>query len=70
MGQITIAILTHNALDYTRACLSSIETHTAIPHALFILDNGSTDETPTWLAGQTAPHVHALLGQATVGIQG
>lgn len=67
-GQLAIAILTHNALDYTRACLSSIGTHTAVPYALFILDNGSTDETPAWLAGQTAPGVHVLLGQTNVGV--
>jgi GT2 family glycosyltransferase len=68
MGQVTIAILTHNALDYTRACLSSIELHTTVPYTFFILDNGSTDETPTWLAAQTAPHVHVLLGQPNVGV--
>jgi O-antigen biosynthesis protein len=68
MGQITIAMLTHNALDYTRACISSVERHTTVPHTIVILDNGSTDETPAWLAEQTAPHVHVLLGQTNVGV--
>ncbi len=45
MGQIIIAMLTHNALEYTRVSVASIELHTAVPYALFILDNGSTDET-------------------------
>lgn len=69
-AQINIAILTHNALDYTRRCLDSIARHTPVPYNIFILDNQSTDETPRWLAAQTDPNLHYELSTVNLGVPG
>ena len=46
----SIVIPCHNALDYTRACVESIERHTSEPHEIVLVDNGSADGTPEWFA--------------------
>ena len=47
----TIIILTWNGLDYTRACLDSIEAHTQLgtQTQVMVVDNGSTDGTLPYL---------------------
>ena len=45
----SIIVLTHNALDYTRACLKSVLLHTDPLHELILVDNGSTDGTVDYL---------------------
>ena len=67
---ITIAILTHNALEHTQRCLASLAAHTSVPHQIFILDNASTDATPTWLGGLAAPHIHVDLSDENHGVPG
>lgn len=41
----SIIIVTCNALEYTRACLESIERCTPQPHEVIVVDNGSSDGT-------------------------
>lgn len=41
----SIIILAHNQLEYTKACIASIEEHTPGPYELVLVDNGSTDGT-------------------------
>jgi hypothetical protein len=51
---VTIIILTWNGLDYTRACLASLQTHTDLDDGrirVFVVDNGSTDGTLAYLRG-------------------
>jgi len=47
----TIIILTWNGLDYTRACLDSIQAHTKLDQQtqVMVVDNGSTDGTLPYL---------------------
>jgi GT2 family glycosyltransferase len=45
----SIIILTHNKLDYTRACVESILRTEGARYELIVVDNGSTDETPAYL---------------------
>jgi GT2 family glycosyltransferase len=61
--QLQIAILTHNALEYTERRLSSLARETKPAHQIYILDNASTDGTPAWLREHAASHWKALLSQ-------
>lgn len=69
---LNIAILTFNALDYTKRCLESIAQHTIVPHQIFVLDNASTDGTREWLslAARTEPRLRVTLGEKNVGVPG
>jgi GT2 family glycosyltransferase/SAM-dependent methyltransferase len=68
--RLNVAILTHNALDYTKRCLESIARHTTIPYHVFVLDNASTDGTREWLSAQTDGRVHVTLGERNLGVPG
>ncbi len=56
-SRTSIVIVTHNLVDYTRACVSSIRHLTDEPYELVFVDNGSTDDTLKYLES---------LGDATV----
>ncbi|UCD38572.1 MAG: glycosyltransferase [Fidelibacterota bacterium] len=45
----SIIMLTFNALEYTKQCIDSIRRHTAYPHEIIFVDNGSTDGTKDYL---------------------
>lgn len=55
-GLTSIIILTHNGLEHTEKCLTSIVAHTPEPHELIIVDNGSTDGTIKYLRNYMATH--------------
>lgn len=64
--RIGIVVLTHNALDYTRRCLSSLLQYTEVPCEVHVVDNGSTDGTPEWLGTISDPRVFVhLMGRNT-----
>ena len=49
----SIVILTYNKLDYTKLCIDSIRKFTDRgSYEIIVIDNGSTDNTRQWLAGQ------------------
>jgi GT2 family glycosyltransferase len=68
--QLQIAILTHNALEYTERCLSSLARETIPAHQIYILDNASTDRTPAWLSEHAAPHWKVTLSPTNLGVPG
>jgi GT2 family glycosyltransferase/predicted Zn-dependent protease len=45
----SIIILCCNQLEHTRLCLESLLRHTRSPYELILVDNGSTDDTPSYL---------------------
>jgi GT2 family glycosyltransferase/Flp pilus assembly protein TadD len=45
----SLIVLCCNELAYTRQCLESVLAHTRAPYELVLVDNGSTDGTPTYL---------------------
>ncbi len=47
--QVSIIILTWNALDYTRKCIQSIAEHTSYPYEIIFVDNASSDGTQAFL---------------------
>lgn len=48
---VSVVTLTHNKLDYTSRCLSSLLQTAYAPWELVVVDNGSTDGTPAWVDG-------------------
>ncbi len=48
-GLISIVTLSWNAPEFTQLALESIRAHTAVPHEIIIVDNGSREETTRWL---------------------
>ncbi len=46
---VSIIILTHNQLEYTRKCVESIYNYTEEPFELIVVDNGSNDDTIAYL---------------------
>lgn len=70
MKRFNIAILTHNAMDYTKMCLSSITEFTHIDHDIFVLDNASIDDTPEWLTTRTATNMHVVTSRTNFGVPG
>jgi len=45
----SIVIPSYNQADYLARCIESIETHTAEPYEIIVVDNGSTDGTEAYL---------------------
>ena len=58
---VSIVILVLNQLEHTRLCLESIAAHTPLPHEIIVVDNGSTDATPEFLATWQAAHSHVTV---------
>ncbi len=65
----SIIILAHNQVAQTQACLFSIEKHTPEPHEIIIVDNGSTDDTPSFLRQykQMSPTVRIIRNEQNAG---
>lgn len=64
------AILTYNALAYTKRCLASLDRTTPEPWHAVILDNGSVDGTREWLAALDDPRLSIELGDNNRGVAG
>lgn len=47
--QLSIIVLTYNALEWTKKCLESIILTTKVPYELIVIDNNSNDDTQQWL---------------------
>jgi GT2 family glycosyltransferase/Flp pilus assembly protein TadD len=67
----SIIVLCCNEVEYTRQCIESVLRHTRAPYELVLVDNGSTDETPTYVAEVTQrpgpAHVAILRNETNVG---
>ena len=60
--KVSIIILTYNNLNYTRLCLNSIFDKTHYSNfEIIVVDNASTDETPTFLKVFAASHQNVRL---------
>lgn len=46
---VSIVTLSWNAPEFTKMALESIRAHTSMPYELIVVDNGSGDETTSWL---------------------
>jgi len=66
----SIIILTYNQSKFTKMCIESIYANTHDPYEIIVVDNGSRDETPVWLAEQVrAEHIQcAILNDSNRGV--
>ena len=63
-SKVSVVVLTYNNLEFTEACLHSLELHTHYPDwELVLVDNASTDGTREFLADYTARNPRAKLVQ-------
>ncbi|MFH1485419.1 MAG: glycosyltransferase [Chloroflexota bacterium] len=62
---VSMVILTHNQLDYTRLCVESIQKHTQVPYELIFVDNGSQDGTLDYL--RAIPGAKVIANEANLG---
>ena len=59
---VSIIILTHNQLEYTKLCIESVEKYTPEPYQLILVDNGSADGTVEYLEAVVGHHFsHRLI---------
>lgn len=68
--RVWFAILTYNALAYTKRCLASLDLYTTVPWHAVILDNTSTDGTREWLLSLDDPRVTVALSTTNRGVAG
>ena len=71
--RVSVIVLTYNNLDFTKACLSSIERFTHYPDwELVIVDNASKDDSPAFLQEYAAEHpgVKLILNPENRGFSG
>ena len=68
--KISVIVLTYNELQFTKACLDSLRKFTDYPEwELILVDNGSSDATPEYLAeyARDKDHVRVILNGANLG---
>lgn len=64
----TIVIPVLNQLHYTQQCIESLVASGAPVSSLLVIDNGSTDGTPAWLASR--PDIRSLRNRVNLGCGG
>ena len=64
----TIVIPVLNQLHFTRQCIDSLLANGVPADALLVIDNGSTDDTPAWLA--TRPDIRSVRNPVNLGCGG
>jgi GT2 family glycosyltransferase len=62
---VSIVIPVWNNLQFTSTCLKSISGYTGLSHEVIVVDNGSTDGTPRYLA--TQKHVRTIRNEKNLG---
>ncbi|MDD2707180.1 MAG: glycosyltransferase [Verrucomicrobiae bacterium] len=67
---VNICMVTYNRLAFTREAIAALVAHTAYPHVLTVVDNGSQDETPDFLRQMKAQGIikNLLLLKENVGV--
>ena len=64
MPKVSVVVLTYNNLDFTKACLTSLEANTRYPNwELVLVDNASTDGSREFLADYAAGNPRTRLVQ-------
>ncbi len=67
--EVSIVMLTFNALEYTKKCVHTILEHTQIPYEIIFVDNGSKDGTVQYLKDLAAryPHIKTIFNKHNKG---
>lgn len=69
-SKINFAILTYNALEWTKVCLASIAHNTPFSHNIFVLDNVSRDGTQSYLSSLDQENLFFEAGTENLGVPG
>ena len=64
----SVVIPVLNQLKYTQQCVQSLLAHGVDAASLLIIDNGSTDDTPAWLASR--PEIRSIRNPVNLGCGG
>lgn len=64
----TVVIPVLNQLRYTKQCVDSLLAHGVPADALLVIDNGSSDDTPAWLASR--PDIRSIRNPVNLGCGG
>lgn len=64
----SVVIPVLNQLHYTRQCVENLLQHGTDPAAILVIDNGSSDETPAWLA--SIPQIRSVRNAVNLGCGG
>jgi N-acetylglucosaminyl-diphospho-decaprenol L-rhamnosyltransferase len=64
----TVVIPVLNQLHYTQQCVASLKAHGIEPESLLVIDNGSSDDTPSWLASR--PDIRSVRNPVNLGCGG
>lgn len=64
----TVVIPVLNQLHFTKQCVASLLRQGVPPEAILIIDNGSTDDTPAWLASR--PDLRSVHNDVNLGCGG
>lgn len=64
----TVVIPVLNQLHYTQQCVASLQAHGIEPESLLVIDNGSSDDTPSWLASR--PDIRSVRNPVNLGCGG
>jgi len=70
LPKISVIVLTYNNLDLTKACLESLYQNSMYPNLeIIIVDNASTDDTPTFLRefSKQQPRAKIILNEENLG---
>ena len=67
--EVSIVMLTFNALEYTKKCVKSILEHTDVPYEIIFVDNGSKDGTVQYLQklSKEYPHIRVIFNKTNKG---
>ncbi|MGK0204490.1 MAG: glycosyltransferase involved in cell wall biosynthesis/GT2 family glycosyltransferase [Planctomycetota bacterium] len=68
--KLHFAMLTYGALEDTRRAVSSLAKHTPPGFLLHVIDNASSDATPSWLGNQQKPWLRHKLNASNRGVPG
>lgn len=68
--KLHFAMLTYGALEETRRAVHSLAKHTPPGFQLHIVDNASSDATPSWLQSQQQPWLRYRLNTSNRGVPG
>lgn len=67
--QVCAVLVTYNRLDLLRQALAAVRAQSRKPETIIVVDNGSTDGTAAWLAGEADAQVR-VISQANLGGSG
>lgn len=68
VSNVTIILAAYNALNYTKACLQSIQDYTPAGYKLVLINNGSTDGTKEFF--DSIPGAHVIHNKKNLGFPG